>query len=106
MQFAACRAGDWVGDCDVAKVGDIASDARWHCGIHSWASDHHHVRLFCHGSVGRHAKEKTFSHNRDKACKKDSFNDSDRRGDRSWNTHELSDNNTNHYAPPATMRRH
>jgi len=66
VPFAACWAGDWVGDCNAAEVGDIASNARRDCGIHSRASDHHHVRLFWHGSIGWHAKESTFSQNRDK----------------------------------------
>ena len=69
MEFAACRAGEWAANCDVAEIGDIASDSCRDCGVHSWASDHHHVGLFWHGSVGRHAKENTLSHNRNKACK-------------------------------------
>jgi len=100
MEFAARRAGEWAANCDVAEIGDIASESCRDCGVHSWASDHHHVGLFWHGSVGRHAKENTFSHNRDKACKEDSFNDPDGRSDRSWNTYELSHNNTDHNTPP------
>jgi len=74
-----------MSDGDVAKVGNIASDSRGHRSVRRWASDHHHVWRFRHGSTTPSANAGAFSHARDEACESP-FNQNDRSGDRNCNT--------------------
>jgi len=98
MHPTARRAGDRCSDRDVAKVGDIAPDARGHRSVRRWTSHHHHVWLFRHGSIAPCEKDRAFSHIGNQACEWP-IDQADRCDDHSWNTYGSPDDYAEHLRP-------